>query len=66
MKKFVVHTLSKDFKDPEGAEMWRNCKIPTDGRKRMTHKRLINPYNVLAAFCNEAVILDSLPDDILN
>ncbi|CAG9538485.1 unnamed protein product [Cercopithifilaria johnstoni] len=38
MKKFVVQTLSKDFKDPQGAEMWRNCKIPVDGRKRMAHK----------------------------
>ncbi|VDK85455.1 unnamed protein product [Litomosoides sigmodontis] len=38
MKKFVVQTLSKDFKDPQGAEIWRNCKIPIDGRKRVAHK----------------------------
>ncbi|KAL3993826.1 3'-5' exonuclease family protein [Acanthocheilonema viteae] len=38
MKKFVVQTLSKDFKDPQGAEMWQNCKIPANGRKYMAHK----------------------------
>uniref|UniRef100_A0A0R3S077 3'-5' exonuclease domain-containing protein n=1 Tax=Elaeophora elaphi TaxID=1147741 RepID=A0A0R3S077_9BILA len=38
MKKFVVQTLSKDFEDPQGAEIWRNCKIPANGRKRMAHR----------------------------
>uniref|UniRef100_A0A915PK19 3'-5' exonuclease domain-containing protein n=1 Tax=Setaria digitata TaxID=48799 RepID=A0A915PK19_9BILA len=38
MRKFVVHTLSKDFKDPQAAEMWRICKIPPDARKHMAHK----------------------------
>ncbi|EJD74851.1 3'-5' exonuclease [Loa loa] len=38
MRKFVVQTLSKDFNDPQGAEMWRICKIPADARKHMSHK----------------------------
>lgn len=38
MRKFVVQTLTKDFKDPQGAEMWRVCKIPADARKHMAHK----------------------------
>uniref|UniRef100_A0A2K6VIF1 3'-5' exonuclease domain-containing protein n=1 Tax=Onchocerca volvulus TaxID=6282 RepID=A0A2K6VIF1_ONCVO len=37
MRKFVVQTLSKDFKDPQAAEMWRICKIPSDARKRIAH-----------------------------
>ncbi|OZC07851.1 hypothetical protein X798_05161 [Onchocerca flexuosa] len=37
MRKFVVQTLSKDFKDPQAAEMWRICKIPSDARKHIAH-----------------------------
>ncbi|KAM3720774.1 Exonuclease mut-7 [Dirofilaria immitis] len=38
MRKFVVNTLSKNFKDPQAAEMWRICKIPSNARKHITHK----------------------------